>query len=142
MGLELNREKTRVVNVRGTGESLDFLGYTFSYEPDRHGRGHRYLNMAPSKKSLNREREKLREMTGSKYCFKPVKTMIGEINRHLRGWSNYYGHGYPRKAFRAINWYVRVRMKIHLRRRSQRPYRPPEGVTMYEQLKRLGLIYL
>lgn len=71
--------------ARETGENLDFLGYTFSYEPDKLGRKHRYLNVAPSKKTLSRERKKLREMTGSKYCFKPVKEMIGEINRHLRG---------------------------------------------------------
>jgi RNA-directed DNA polymerase len=29
MGLELNRDKTRVVDLKQTGASLDFLGYTF-----------------------------------------------------------------------------------------------------------------
>jgi len=29
MGLELNREKTRVVDLKQMGSSLDFLGYTF-----------------------------------------------------------------------------------------------------------------
>ena len=32
MGLELNREKTRVVDLRQAGTSLDFLGYTFRYD--------------------------------------------------------------------------------------------------------------
>src|SRR5262249_31887376 len=49
MGLELNREKTRVVDLKQAGASLDFLGYTFRYDRDRHGRSWRYLNIAPSK---------------------------------------------------------------------------------------------
>jgi RNA-directed DNA polymerase len=143
-GLRINREKTRVVKLHrdDTGESLDFLGYTFRYERDRHGRPHHYLNMQPSKKALARERDKLREMTGPEMCFKPITTMIEEINRHLKGWSNYFAHGYPRTAFRQINAYVRERLTRHLQRRSQRPYRPPKGVTWYAQLERLGLTYL
>ena len=37
--LEINREKTRVVNLREEGASLDFLGYTFRYDRDLKGRG-------------------------------------------------------------------------------------------------------
>ena len=36
--LEINREKTRVVDLREEGASLDFLGYTFRYDRDRQGR--------------------------------------------------------------------------------------------------------
>lgn len=142
LGLEINRDKTRVVNLKETGASLDFLGYTFRFQRDQYGRERRYLHMGPSKKALAREREKLREMTGPRVCFKPVPQLIEEINRHLRGWANYFGEGYPSMAMREINWYVRERMTRHLRRRSQRPWRPPEGVSHYEQLKRMGLIYL
>lgn len=142
MGLEINREKTRVVHLDRKGESLDFLGFTFRYDRDLKGRDHRYLNVFPSKKAVARERACLREMTGSRMCFKPLPTMIGEMNRHLKGWANYFGFGYPRVAFREINTFARDRLTRHLRRRSQRPFRPPEGVTYYEALKRLGLIYL
>ena len=34
------------------------------------------------------------------------------------------------------------RVPKHLRRRSQRPFRPPEGVTYYEQLQGFGLVRL
>ena len=47
--------------------------------------------------------------------------------------------GYPRKAFRDMNHYVRVRMIKHLERRSQRPYKLPEGQTYYQHLSKLGL---
>ena len=75
-------------------------------------------------------------------CFKPIPQLITELNRHLKGWANYFGQGYPRKAFRQINAYVRERLTRHVKRRSQRPFRPPEGVSFYEHFKRLGLICL
>jgi RNA-directed DNA polymerase len=142
MGLTVSREKTRVAKVNQPGESLDFLGYTFRYDRDLLGRRHRYLNMFPSKKSLEKERQKLCEMTGAKMCFKPTRVLIDEINRHLTGWARYFDQGYPRDAFRQINFFVRKRLTRHLKRRSQRPYRPPKGVTWYKQLQRLGLVYL
>ena len=142
LGLTLNRTKTRIVDLKEAGASLDFLGYTFRYDKDRQGRPHRYLNVFPSKKALERERQKLREMTRPKMCFKPVVDLIAETNRHLKGWSNYFSRGYPRAAFRQINAFVRERLTRHLKRRSQRPYRPPKGVTWNAQLDRLGLAYL
>ena len=141
-GLKINRDKTRVVKLNEPSVGLDFLGYTFRYDKDRQGRGHRYLNVFPSKKALERERQKLREMTRPKMCFKPVVALIAETNRHLKGWANYFSRGYPRDAFRQINAFVRERLTRHLKRRSQRPYRPPKGVTWYAQLDRLGLAYL
>ncbi|MEA1870984.1 MAG: group II intron reverse transcriptase/maturase [Candidatus Bipolaricaulota bacterium] len=142
MDLEINREKTRVVNLKEEGESIDFLGYTFRYDRDLRGRGHRYLNVFPSKKSVERERERLRKMTGTRYCFKPVPLLVKELNRQLCGWSNYFNFGYSRDAFREIDSFVRSRMAVHLGRRSQRPFRPPEGRTLYEHLDRMGLVYL
>ena len=63
MGLEINREKMRVVHLKDEGASLDFLGFTFHYYDDLRGRGWRYLNVSPSAKALQRERAKLYEMT-------------------------------------------------------------------------------
>jgi RNA-directed DNA polymerase len=139
MGLELNREKTRVVNLKEEGASLDFLGFTFRYDCDLRGRGHRYLNVTPSKKALGRERARLYEMTNSKQCFKPLPSLIEELNRHLKGWANYFSFGYPRVAFRQINSYVGERLTRHAQRRSQRPFRPPRDVSFYAHFQRLGL---
>jgi RNA-directed DNA polymerase len=142
LGLKINRQKTRIVNLSDPGNSLDFLGYTFRYDLGLKDRSYRYLNMAPSKKALGREREKLRELTSARMCFKPVRTLIEEINCHLEGWSNYFSWGYPRKAMREINRMVRIRLSAHLGRRSQRRYRPPAGKSLYRHLADLGLVYL
>ena len=140
LGLKINRDKTRVVNLNDEGSWLDFLGYRFRYDRDLYGRDQRYLNLEPSAKSLAREREKLRQMTGPSMCFKPIPVLVAEINRHLKGWREYFQLGYPRHAFRKIGWFVRARLIRHLRRRSQRPFRPPEGTTWYQQLTHLGLL--
>jgi RNA-directed DNA polymerase len=141
-GLTVNRDKTRTVKLNQPCASLDFLGYTFRYDRDRQGRGHRYLNLCVSEKALQRERDKLREMTGSDKCFMPIPALIGQVNEHLRGWSNYFGAGYPRKAFRQINRFVQERLERHLKRRSQRPFRTRKGLTWYAQLQQLGLMPL
>jgi RNA-directed DNA polymerase len=137
--LTVNREKTQTVKLWEPGASLDFLGYTFRYDGDLQGRPWKYLNLCPSAKALQRERDKLREMTGPKKCFLPIPALIGQINTHLKGWSNYFGKGYPRKAFRQINSFVQDRLRTHLQRRSQRPYRPSGDLSWYAQLHRLGL---
>jgi len=142
MGLEINREKTRVVHLWEKGASLDFLGYTFRYQRDLLGRPQRYLSLHPSKKSVARMRETVRQRTSRRQCYKPVPRIIGEINEQLTGWANYFRHGYPRMAFREINTYVHERLRRHVRRRSQRPCRPPAGVTYHEHFTRLGLVIL
>jgi len=140
--LEINREKTRVVDLREEGASLDFLGYTFRWDRDRKGRNRRFLNVFPSKKAVQRERDKLREMTNSHQCFKPIPTLIGELNRHLKGWANYFSFGYPTGVYWEIDWFVRGRLIQHLQRRSQRPYHPPKGEAWYTHLRKLGLVCL
>jgi RNA-directed DNA polymerase len=141
LGLTINRAKTRVVSVtRQSGESLDFVGYTFRYDRDRLGRGTRYLAAFPSDKAVARCRERTRELVGKKQCFMPLDELVGEVNQSLSGWKNYFSYGYPRRAYRKVNAFVIVRLTTHLRRRSQRACRPPAGMTYYGFLtQRLGL---
>ena len=142
LGLEINREKTKVVDLKQEGTSLDFLGYTFRFDRDRYGGDGKYLNVFPSNKSLQTERDALHEMTDTRQCFKPIPRLIEELNRHLEGWGNYFSFGYPSSAYRQINWHVRYRLVKHLRRRSQRPFRLPEGKSWYEHFQKLGLVTL
>ena len=136
--LTINREKTRVVTLTEPGASLSFLGFTFRYYRDLKGRGHRYLNVFPADKSVARLREKLRLFLAANPVT-PIPMLIGWLNRMLRGWKQYFSYGYPRMAFRDVNTYVVLSLTRHLQRRSQRPFRPPEGVSYYAQLQRLGL---
>ena len=137
--LEINREKTRVVDLREERASLNFLGFTFRYDRDLKGRDRKYLNVFPSKKAVQREREKLHEMTNSHQCFKPIPVLMGELNRQMKGWANYFSFGYATSAFCEIDRYLRGRLIQHLQRRSQRPYQPPQDASWFGHLARLGL---
>ena len=143
MELEINREKTQVVNLKEVGRSLDFLGFTFRFDRSLYKNWKkRYLNVFVSDKSVARERGKLRELTARRRSCMPIPRMISEVNRQLTGWGNYFNYGYPRKAFRKVNSYLELRLIAHLKRRSQRPFRTPKGRTMHEHLKKLGLVNL
>jgi RNA-directed DNA polymerase len=143
LGLKINREKTRVVNLRESGETLDFLGYSFRLDRSLHGADKPpYWNMHASKKSLARERERLRGMISRRRCHQQLPEMIAQINRHLKGWANYYRPGYSRCAFRQINRFVRERLARYLRRRSQRAWRPAENLSIDAHITNLGLINL
>jgi RNA-directed DNA polymerase len=140
LGLEINREKTRVVDVKEG--RLDFLGYTFCYVNSRLYPGTKVLSLRPSTKAVQRQKDALRELTGLRMRSVPVTELIGTINRQLRGWGNYFGHGYWKDAFHEINLHVQTRLRRHLHNKSQRPYRVPAGQTLYQHLQMLGLVQL
>ena len=136
--LTINRDKTRVVNLNEPSESVSFLGFTFRYDRDLQGRDHRYLNVFPSKKSVARFRDSLRDLL-AKHPVTAIPVLIALVNRKLVGWRAYFSHGYPRAAFADVNCYVVASLTRHLQRRSQRPFRPPKGQSFYGHLQRLGL---
>ena len=110
MGLEINREKTRVVHLQEEGSEPGLPRVHVPLRPRPPRTRHRYLNVHPAKKSVARMREALREQTSKKQCFKPLPPLIEEPNRQLIGWANYFRFGYPREAFREINTYTRQRL--------------------------------
>jgi RNA-directed DNA polymerase len=141
--LEINRDKTRTVDLRAKGASLDFLGFTFRWDRKKYwGSQRQYLNVLPSKKAQQRERQKLHEMTGARGLPKSVPRLIAELNRHLRGWAHYFAFGFPSQAFRTMDWYLLNRLTQNLKRRSQRHFRLPEGMGSHTFLKQQGLISL
>ncbi len=142
LNLAINHEKTSTVKMNESGTSLDFLGFTMRYDSDLKGRPKKYLNVFPSKKAEARLRERIRVKTCSSYN-KPLNLAIYEVNQITRGWKNHYNYGYPRKSFRAANWYLQCRFQCFLRNRSQRRSNPfRDGESMYAGLRRRGLVYL
>lgn len=141
LGLKINKEKTTIIDLN-KGQTLNFLGFSFRYVNDRKGRSYKYLEMAPSKQAVAKERDALRELISYKYNWMPVPELVDKVNSQITGWSGYFRKGYYRKAMRDINHYLRERLTQHLMRRSQRRYRPPKGISMYKHLYNLGLKYL
>jgi len=139
--LRINREKTQIVDLNASGVGLNFLGYTFRKDKDLGGGTHRYLNIFPSEKSQKKIREKIRVLL-RRNRNSTFTEMIKNLNETLVGWSAYFDYGYPRKAFRKVNWYVRIAIGGFLKNRSQRRNKPfRKGETRYSGLKRYGLKY-
>ncbi|UCZ57569.1 group II intron reverse transcriptase/maturase [Desulfurispirillum indicum] len=143
-GLTLNRAKTKVTDLIRPSESFDFLGFTVRRNLDRFFvSGKRYVHIEPSKKSCQRMRESVKGKLSKKTSWIPAPILIGDLNRSLRGWLNYFRYGYPTERFSCMNWYVQCKLTKHLRRRSQRAYRPPAGKSLYDHIYNdLGLLQL
>lgn len=109
-GLTLHPTKTRIVDVRTTG--FDFLGYHF--QTTRRGR----LTRWPRTKSLQKLKDSLRAKTrrGNGHS---LEYIIQDVNRTLVGWFGYFQHS-GRTTFRAVDRWVRMRLRSILRKRAGR----------------------
>ncbi len=115
IGLTLNPVKTKLVHAKI--ESFDFLGYTFG--PHRFRKdGHWYLGASPSKKSVKRLKQKVREQLWPSNV-DPWEEVRDRLNRTLRGWTNYFSYGTRMPAYRAVDNFVYERVRGFLRRRHK-----------------------
>lgn len=134
-GLTINRSKTSVRQISpDRTDALDFLGYRIWHAPGYLRRRERYLTANPSPKAMNTEREKLSTIINPRMNWMPIRMLIDRVNRQTAGWSTYHRQGRPFRQFYQINTHVVLRLIGHLHRRSQRPYRPPEGTTWWDHL--------
>jgi RNA-directed DNA polymerase len=87
MGLEINREKTRIIDLRSGEQGVTFLGYTFRYIDSPRGLSWKMLHVGPSKKALARLRARLRELTGASRCYQPIPDLNQKgVPPALPGW--------------------------------------------------------
>ena len=141
LGLQLNREKTKVLNVGEKGVRLEFLGFELGWSRShRRGGGPPYVRVQASKRARQRARDRVRDLTGPRFCFLPPKDVVQNLNRFLRGWLQYYSLGHPSKVRWDLIRFTEDRVVRHLRRRSQRPYRPPKGISLHQHVGDLGLL--
>ena len=132
LGLTINRDKTRIVQLRSrNAECLRFVGYEFRYAWSRFARDRRYFTVVPSTKSVAAMKAKLREVINSRRNSVPVPEVIAEVNQKLGGWQRHFCYVHPRAACQALNHFVITRLIRHLKHRSQRPCRPPAGMSWY-----------
>jgi hypothetical protein len=113
LGVNLNKDKTRIVNVR---QGFEFLGYKIKRgsKPLRlpahkikSGVQQGALYAYPKNKSITHFREQIRKRT-TRRSPRSTQEIVDELNPVIRGWGNYYCKAHVRKLFAMLDrWIVR-----------------------------------
>jgi RNA-directed DNA polymerase len=114
--LTVNERKTRL--CRGPDEPFNFLGYTIGrlYSPRTGGS---YIGVRPSDKKLQGLCLKISEQTERRWTWMGPAEMVGQLNRLLGGWANYFCLGTITKAYRRVTAHVCHRLRQWLMRKHQ-----------------------
>jgi RNA-directed DNA polymerase len=116
IGVELNREKTKVVNTL-KGEAFGFLGFDLRRVRKRKGDGY-FILMTPKKKARQAVKAKIREIIGHGGAT-PMPEVVKRINATLAGWVNYFRVGNSSRAFSEVRDYVEMKVRTLLTRRKR-----------------------
>jgi len=123
MGLSLNEAKTNQIDA--TKQGFNFLGFTFRFDRDIHGRAGRYWNIMPSKKSEQKIRDKIKGFLKT-HGHSKVQDVVSGLNSRTRGWLNYFeiqGVSYPAMSKRRLRFYMYNSLNRYYKRKSQRKCR-------------------
>jgi len=111
LGLRLNEQKTRVVNARQ--ESFDFLGFTFRMNVSR-TTGNAYPHVQPSKKSLQKIKSYMTELTHRRRSILPLPLVMKRVNEVLIAWLEYFHYRNCSKQLEQLKGHVEQRVRTHL----------------------------
>lgn len=117
IGLELNEEKTRLVEAKS---GFDFLGFRFFRVYSRR-KGKRVTVWFPSPRSEKSIRARIRSLTGrvkrSVMTPEEAKDLLIPM---LRGWSSYFSHSLASRAFTDVWNYAQLRlMYMHCKQHNK-----------------------
>lgn len=131
LGLELHPDKTRRVELFDGKEGFDFLGCHLHkrlsgklWEQKRERLY--FLQRWPSQRSMQRVRQRVKELTPRSRCHADVREVIADLNPVLRGWGNYFRTGNAAKRFNQLDTYVWQRLRDLRVKRKGRNLRPGE----------------
>lgn len=112
--LRLNEKKTHIVN--SYEESFDFLGFNFKMRRS-HRSGKYYPHTEPSRRSIERIKARVKEITHRRRTPVPLPLLVMEINQVTRGWSGYFHYGHSTRVMNRVKWFTEERVRKHLRER-------------------------
>jgi RNA-directed DNA polymerase len=132
LGLELHPDKTRQVELYDGKEGFDFLGCHLHKRMsgllwEKKGQKLYFLQRWPSQRSMQRLRQRVKELTPRRRCHADLREVIADLNPVLRGWSNYFKTGNAAKRFNQLDDYVFRRLRQLRIARKGRNLRPGDA---------------
>jgi len=116
LGLSLNETKTHILDA--TEASFDFLGFTVRVSRGAKT-GKPYPNVRPSNKAVKKIKSRLTELTRRELTVIPLGDVVGNVNRSLRGWANYFHYRNSSGAMHKVRHHAEERLRTHLRKRHK-----------------------
>lgn len=113
LDVQVNVEKTRLVDLSGPGESFGFLG--FEYRKAVTMRGKQSVRFVPKVKARTALLARIKEVF-RRFESQPVDRVIDLINPILRGWVSYFRVGNSSRCFGYIRDWVEKKVRRHLMR--------------------------
>jgi group II intron reverse transcriptase/maturase len=128
LGLKLHPGKSRRVVLTGGQEGFDFLGCHVRKRMSgrlwqQKGIRRYYLQRWPSRKALNRVREKVRALTPRGRCHADLREVIADLNPVVRGWGQYFRSANAANHFIGVDDYVVKRLRTLRVKRAGRNLR-------------------
>ena len=135
LGLKINREKSRIVDVEET--AVGFLGFEIKRVRSRKS-GKMYGMSYPSKKAMASIFEKIRRIANP---VRPItaEEMVQGLNRLLRGWVNYYRIGHATKWFSKVRDHVNQKVRRFIRKKRHKGGYRWKNIGREHLYKNLGL---
>jgi RNA-directed DNA polymerase len=115
LGLQLNPDKTRIVCLTRGAHGFDFLGFHLHKVESWKWRGRYYLQRWPSARAMASVRAKVRSLTDRRLVGFSIESVVANLNRVLRGWSEYFRYGNCARKFAIVERYVHERLAIFMR---------------------------
>ena len=142
LGLKLNTEKTKIVDMRNGRKGFDFLGFhhrqvmSWRYKQ-------RYTWNFPKKEAVMKIKQKIKKALGTRAILKlSLEEIINFINPTLRGWMNYFKFGNSSKVFQEIDVYIHERLALWWSKKHQKSGRRWSTGFTYEKFRSSGVVVM
>jgi hypothetical protein len=96
----------------------------------------------PSADARQRLRDQVKALTGRDRLALPTPTVLGEVNRAIRGWAGYCYFQHCPRDFSALRWFIEERVRTYGRRKHRHRTRAYQAVPYAALYGRLGLYRL
>ena len=137
-GLEVNEEKSSMVNMSMIGGEFDFLGFAFKCSTYFKNRNAKIIKVEVSKTSIKRIKDKIRNIVKHRTNL-PLDELIRRLKYLVRGWRNYfYIKGMDKRIFYRLDFFMTGRFYRWSKRLSQRSSKILTP-SIYGVLKQRGL---